>query len=99
MNPRNIHQVEGISFPLPATIRVLPQSASSFSSSSAITFRVKLADSSEVVGRNPQLTLLSQEFQVGNTCLLPLPLLVLPRNLGSPQINAKIGQEIIISCR
>lgn len=76
-------EVEGISFPLPATIRVLPQSASSFSSSSAITFRVKLADSSEV----------------GNTCLLPLPLLVLPRNLGSPQINAKIGQEIIISCR
>jgi len=77
-------EVEGILLPLPPTIHLLPQSASSFSSStSAITFRVKLADSSEV----------------GNTCLLPLPLLVLPRNLSSPQINAKIGQEIIISCR
>jgi len=79
----NLVEVESIGFPLPPTISLLPQSASSFSLSSAITFRVKLVDSSEV----------------GNTCLLPLPLLVLPRNLGSPQINAKIGQEIIISCR
>jgi len=77
-------EVEGTSFSLPPNIHLLPQSTSSFSSSSsAITFRVKLADSSEV----------------GNTSLLPLPLLVLPRNLSSPQINARVGQEIIISCR
>ena len=86
--------------PLPPTIHLLPQSASSFSSStSAITFRVKLADSSEVVGINKSEDIASNQFQVGNTCLLPLPLLVLPRNLSSPQINAKIGQDIIIGCR
>ena len=51
LNLGNINQVEGIFFPLPPTIRLLPQSAS-YSSSSAITFRVKLADSSEVLYEN-----------------------------------------------